>query len=120
MFCSFEGSPKIVRLHGRGEVIERSHDGFEELCMQFPDYEGLRCFIRIDCQRISDSCGWGVPLYEVKSQRSQLLAWADQKGADKVAQDQRDENSASLDGLPGVTLPAVDRDPRERASAVSP
>ena len=31
MFCAFEGSPKIVRLHGRGEVIEPGHKQFDQL-----------------------------------------------------------------------------------------
>jgi hypothetical protein len=25
LFCAFEGAPKIVRLHGRGEVIDPGH-----------------------------------------------------------------------------------------------
>src|SRR4051794_14796641 len=28
MFCAFEGAPQILRLHGRGEVIELSHRDF--------------------------------------------------------------------------------------------
>ena len=103
MFCSFEGAPKIVRLHGRGEVIEPSHDEFEELRNVFPDYPGLRCFIRVRCERVSDSCGWSVPLYEFKAQRSQLVAWAESKGIDEVSQYQREVNDRSLDGLPGLT-----------------
>ena len=102
MFCAFEGPPKIVRLHGRGEVIERSDDRFEAFRTRFPARTGLRRFVRIDCQRISDSCGWGVPLYEFHGQRPQLLAWADKKGADGVTRYQREENRESLDGLPGM------------------
>src|SRR6201994_437790 len=31
MFCAFAGAPKIVRLHGRGEIIEAKHAEFEQL-----------------------------------------------------------------------------------------
>lgn len=102
MFCEFEGAPKIVRLHGRGEVIERSHEDFEKLRQCFPEFVGLRSFIRVRCDRVSDSCGWGVPRYEFKEPRSQLIAWAENKGVDGVAQYQQTANTASLDGLPGL------------------
>jgi hypothetical protein len=76
LFCSFEGSPKIVRLHGRGRVLE-PHDA------EFQEHEHLlqkdlqpRSLILVDLDRISDSCGYGVPLYEFKGDRKQLPAWA--------------------------------------------
>ena len=28
MFCAFEGPPKIVRLHGSGEVVQRGEEGY--------------------------------------------------------------------------------------------
>src|SRR3954454_8308780 len=31
MLCAFAGPPRIVRLHGRGEVLAPSHPEFEEL-----------------------------------------------------------------------------------------
>jgi len=103
MFCAFEGPPKIVRL--QGEAIEPSHEDFQQLCSQFPEYLGLRCFIRIHCDRISDSCGFGVPLYDYVGQRSHLIDWADSKGVEGVAKYQTKENAKSLDGLPGLSEP---------------
>ena len=35
LFCALEGPPKIVRLHGRGESIERDHPEFESLSNAF-------------------------------------------------------------------------------------
>ncbi len=102
MFCAFEGPPKIVRLHGQGEVIEPSHGDFQQLRSQFPEYAGLRCFIRIDCERISDSCGFGVPLFDYAGQRSQLIDWAEGVGAEGMAKYQDKANSKSLDDLPGL------------------
>ena len=103
MFCAFEGPPKIVRLHGQGEVIEPHHEEYAELAEQLPTYVGIRSVIRVTCQRISDSCGWGVPLYEFKRERKQLTDWAHKKGRAGVAAYQHSENRTSLDGLPGIT-----------------
>src|SRR5689334_16009783 len=35
MFCAFEGPPKILRLHGRGTVIEPSDATWESLYARF-------------------------------------------------------------------------------------
>lgn len=102
MFCAFEGAPKIVRLHGRGEVVEPTHQDYDLIASQFTNYTGLRCFIRIHCDRVSDSCGWGVPLYEFKGQRRQLTDWAEQKGMQSLEQYVGQNNSESIDGLPGL------------------
>lgn len=104
MFCAFTGAPKIVRLHGRGEVIDPDHDDFANMQKRFPPYTGLRCFIRVDCMRISDSCGWGVPLYEYQGQRSQLIDWADKKGIEDIKAYQQRMNRQSIDGLPGIKI----------------
>lgn len=103
MFCAFEGPPKIVRLHGRGEVVDPSHSDFAELEQSFPSYRGLRAFIRVHCQRVSDSCGFAVPLMEFRGQRSQLIDWADRKGVDDLQEYVRTKNAVSIDGLSGIT-----------------
>lgn len=100
MFCAFEGPPRIVRVHGTAHVLERHHEEFEELRGNFGDYPGTRAIIRIRATRISDSCGYGVPLYEHKGERDQLQRWADRKGPEAIAQYQRDNNTESIDGLP--------------------
>ncbi len=102
LFCAFQGAPKIIRLHGRGEVICETHSDFECLAGEFPELKGLRSIIRVTCTRISDSCGFGVPLYDFVGQRSQLSDWAENKGADEVRKYVRDRNSTSIDGLLGI------------------
>src|SRR5215831_14662166 len=42
MFCAFDGPPKIVRLHGRGEVFTQEHPRFAELAAHFPQNPGTR------------------------------------------------------------------------------
>ena len=101
LFCAFEGPPKIVRLHGHAEVIDRSHAEFAALVDRFPHLPGLRSIIRLDIERISDSCGHGVPLYEYRGERNQLLDWATHKGESGLTEYRRSKNAASIDGLPG-------------------
>jgi hypothetical protein len=70
MMCAFDGPPKIFRFHGTGEVIAPPDDGFDELHNLF-DMPGIgvRAIIRVHVNRISDSCGYGVPTYDFKDQR---------------------------------------------------
>jgi hypothetical protein len=102
MFCAFHGPPKIVRLHGEGDVIEPSSPEFGALRGLFPDYAGARAIIRVRCERISDSCGYAVPIYEFKSHRTKLTDWAESKGPDGLAEYQRQKNGTSIDVLPGL------------------
>lgn len=106
MFCEFEGSPRIVRVHGRGEVLEAGSNEFDRMHPRFPDLNGARGIIRVHCTRISDSCGFAVPKYEFVGQRSQLVDWADSQGTDGLTAYRAQKNAASLDGLPGLE-PAV-------------
>ena len=85
LFCAFEGPPKILRLHGRGEAIEPAD-----------------AVVRIYVERIADSCGYGVPLYRYEGQRDQLAAWAERKGADGIEAYEREHNAASIDGIPAL------------------
>jgi hypothetical protein len=102
MFCAFAGSPKIVRLHGDGEVIEPNHAEFEQLRANFPSRLGIRSFIKVRLTRISDSCGYGVPLYEFRGRRSQLEDWAEHQGKQSLVEYRQKYNSQSIDQLEGI------------------
>jgi hypothetical protein len=102
MFCAFSGSPKIVRLHGRGEAVFPAHPDFSGLCRQFPIHRGIRAVIRIRLTRISDSCGYGVPLMEFTGQRTVLDQQYEQKGAKGLVEYQQAKNRRSIDHLPGI------------------
>lgn len=102
MFCAFAGPPKIVRLHGVGSVVTAGTPAYEKLQTLFPNYPGARAIVRAALTRISDSCGFGVPRYEYIEERDTLLRWADAKGADDLRRYQLENNTRSLDGLPGL------------------
>ena len=102
MFCAFEGPPKIVRLHGLGEVIEPGDADFEALRARFGSFTGVRSIVRVAVTRIADSCGYGVPLYEYVGDRDQLAKWAEHKGPDGIREYRAKNNAESIDGLPGL------------------
>lgn len=102
MFCAFDGPPKIVRLHGTGEVITPGHGDFEKLSSLFPQHLGTRAYIRINVTRISDSCGYAVPLYEFKKDRDVLDKWAANKGKEGLIEYRATKNTQSIDGLEGL------------------
>jgi hypothetical protein len=102
MFCAFQGPPKIVRLHGRGGVLRPDDEAFAELRPLFGDAPPARAIITLDVDRVSHSCGFGVPLYEYQGQRAQLTDWADRKGETALRAYQAQKNARSIDGLPAV------------------
>ncbi len=102
MFCAFDGPPNIYRLHGKGEVLRKGTVQFNDLIGLFPDYPGIRSIIHIEVMRISDSCGFGVPLYEYQGQRDMLLKYNGKKSDEEVVNYQKEKNQWSIDGLPGL------------------
>ena len=57
MFCAFDGSPKILRLHGHGTLITPDHSRFAEMAARFPIHSGTRSYVHIVVTRVSTSCG---------------------------------------------------------------
>jgi hypothetical protein len=103
MFCAFEGAPRIVRLHGRGSVVEPANPDFAMLLDRFaPPALGVRSIIRVEVERIADSCGYGVPRLRYEGERTQLQAWAERKGAEGLREYQETKNAESIDGLPAL------------------
>jgi hypothetical protein len=100
MFCAFDGPPRIVRLHGRGEVITQEHPRFTELAARFPANAGTRAIIYITVERVSDSCGYAVPRFDFRESRDTLDRWAAVKGAEGLKEYRANKNEKSVDGLP--------------------
>jgi hypothetical protein len=110
MFCAFEGPPRVLRLHGRGEVVEQGDERFAELRAAFdlpPEYEtSMRSIVRVDVVRIADSCGFVVPKMAYEGERGQLFktarAWIRQNGPDAIRDYCDVNNRESIDGLAGL------------------
>ena len=110
MFCSFEGAPWILRLHGRGEYLRPGHPEFDDLrALGFHEpeaEEAMRAIIRVHVSRIADSCGYGVPLMSYEGERPHSdLSTAKRlrvEGPGAMRQYERDHNLRSIDGLPAL------------------
>ena len=114
MFCAFENKPRIVRIHGRGAVVERDDKAFAQLATSFAadDLGGSRAIVVVSAQRISESCGYGVPLMSFSAHRSLMAKWAQDKGEQGVRQYWESNNAESLDGLAGIVSTKPARIPR--------
>ena len=113
MMCAFEGPPRILRLHGRGEVIPATEGRFDELIERCdfaqPDTpEARRAIVLVEVDRVADSCGYGVPLMKHEGERPHMEAWAAKKvrvgGPEALLAYQREKNASSIDGLPAVEV----------------
>ena len=105
MFCAFAGPPRILRLHGHGEVLDAD-------AIAFPDAPALpvqmhRTVIRVSVGRIADSCGYGVPLMDFVGTRDNTRRWAQGKlakgGPAALEAYKAEKNTLSIDGLPALT-----------------
>lgn len=102
MVCAFEGPPKILRLHGHGHEVLPEQEGFAGLLESFPGppHPGLRSVIVIDVERVSDSCGYGVPLMSYAGDRNLLVQFWARKSPAEAARYQAFHNANSIDGVP--------------------
>lgn len=102
MFCAFEGPPRIIRLHGRGEAVLPGDPRFPGLVAAFAGHPGIRSVVVVGVTRVADSCGYGVPRLRHQADRSALDEWAARKGPEGIAAYQAERNAASIDGLPAL------------------
>ena len=108
MFCAFEGPPNIVRLHGRGQVLEPQDKHWPRARARFGPGTAGRAIIVVDVDRITDSCGYGVPEYTFAADRPQLDNWVTRKGESGLRRYQQENNVTSVDGLPALRWVAED------------
>ena len=102
MFCSFTSRPRIVRLHGHGAVHVPGDAVYDDVVARHPEHPGTRAVISVDIERISDSCGYGVPVMELVGERDLLFLHSQKRGPDGMAAYRDEHNATSLDGLPGL------------------
>jgi hypothetical protein len=102
MFCAFEGPPKIIRFHGHGDVVVPESPDWTALASRMPSHPSMRAIIRVAVTRVSDSCGFGVPLMSYTGERDAVDRWVQAKGLANLPAYRREKNSRSIDGLPAV------------------
>jgi len=119
MWAAFDGPPRIVRAHGTGRIVRIDDAEFATLAPMFPAMAtvdttprdptgqpgppvGARCVVVVHVERVSDSCGYGVPLLTFAGHRPTMDQWAERKGRSGIAAYQEEHNARSIDGLPGL------------------
>lgn len=56
----------------------------------------------VTADRISDSCGYAVPVLELAQERDLLTRWAERKTPQGLAEYRIERNLVSIDGLPAI------------------
>lgn len=102
MFCSFSSKPLIMRLHGHGVVLEPGEDGFESRHLLAGSPQGVRAIVIVEIERVTTSCGYGVPIMEFVAHRSTIGEWLERKGEKGLIDYRMKNNLSSIDGLPGL------------------
>ena len=109
MFCSFTETPKILRLYGSGRVVLPVDQEWQALAGHFSALEqagaaggGHRSIIVAELDRIADSCGFAVPVMEVREERDLLTGWAERKTPAQLVAYRAEKNKVSIDGLPAL------------------
>lgn len=105
MFCAFENEPRILRLFGKADVIRPEDESWPNYYQLFDEtIPGVRQIFHLTVARVQTSCGFGVPLMQVLSQRDLLTNWAEKRGKNGIKEYQKKKNARSIDGLPAPGL----------------
>ncbi|KIX04343.1 uncharacterized protein Z518_05211 [Rhinocladiella mackenziei CBS 650.93] len=124
MFCSFDASPRIMRLFCTGRLVAWNEPGFDGWLKRMGNKNviGARAVIILDVFKAQTSCGYAVPYLATKpdpdnaskqiaylEDRNTLGHWAGKQVSNGVINDYRSQwNARSLDGLPGLRIARSD------------
>jgi len=109
MFCSFGHETNILRLYGTGRVALPCDAEWTALAAHFPaagekgtDRGSQRAIIVAELDRIADSCGYAVPVMDLREERDVLQRWAERRTPESLVQYRAEKNAVSIDGLPAL------------------
>ncbi|MEO1092866.1 MAG: pyridoxamine 5'-phosphate oxidase family protein [Pseudomonadota bacterium] len=108
MFCAFSGPPRILRLYGRGSLVQRWSETFDAIvrdCFADDLPAGARQVVQLNIDLVKESCGFGVPRFDYAGEREALERWAEDKGPAGIEAYWRERNRTSLDGDPTGIFP---------------
>jgi hypothetical protein len=97
MFAGFAGQAMILRIYGRGRVLQNGAEGYDALAARLPAATigpYTRQLIAIDVEKVQTSCGYGVPRYDFVGERDTLRRYyerSEERGefAEKLARARR-------------------------------
>ncbi|KAH8692834.1 pyridoxamine phosphate oxidase family protein [Talaromyces proteolyticus] len=112
MFNAFQGPPRILRLWGKGRVLEHGTRDFsvfvDKHAVQL--LPGTRSIIVVDIHQVGSSCGFSVPFFDFKEFRNTLNDHHVKKAKKYEAGNEKEsferywalKNAFSMDGLPAM------------------
>jgi len=86
----------------QGELVHPGEPSYDEVVARHPEHPSTRAVVVVDVERVSDSCGYGVPVMELVGERDLLLLHAQRKGPEGLEAYRAEKNAASIDGLAGL------------------
>ncbi|KAF8603215.1 hypothetical protein BDV93DRAFT_493889 [Ceratobasidium sp. AG-I] len=95
MLSAFTGPPRILRLFGTGIVHELGSSRYEELIPAEERLPGSRAVIEVKIHKVGSSCGYSVPLYEWKEDRTLLvnrMATREQRDVETCAEEAKSDS----------------------------
>ena len=99
MMCNFGQPARILRLYGTGRPVLPQDADWGELATHFTILPGTRQIFDIAVDRVQTSCGYGVPVMTLVSERQTLVKYHAQ--SDEAAwMAKTSERTHSIDGLP--------------------
>jgi hypothetical protein len=102
----------ILRLYGRGQSLMRGTPAYGELLAHFEEIPGARQIVRLSVDLVQTSCGMGVPLFDYKADRQNLVRYWTAQGIDNLRKYWGLKNTRSIDGLPTGFAPDTMAPPR--------
>jgi hypothetical protein len=75
---------------------------FEDVVARHPKHPSTRAVVTVDVERVSGSCGYGVPVMDVVGERDLLRLGAEKRGPTGLSAYRAEKNAISIDGLPGL------------------
>ncbi|WP_299962793.1 pyridoxamine 5'-phosphate oxidase family protein [uncultured Roseobacter sp.] len=100
MWCGFEAKPMILRTYGTARTLHPRDGDFAALNALFPASPGARQIYDVAVEMVQTSCGYAVPFMEYAGKRDVLETWAENKGAEGVADYWKTRNQQTIDGAP--------------------
>lgn len=99
MMCNFRQPALILRIYGRGRAVLPADADWEDLARHFTLLPGTRQIFDIAVESVQSSCGYGVPLMTLESERAALVKYhAKADPAEWAAK--YGSRDRSIDGLP--------------------
>lgn len=90
------------RLLEHGRICAPGHPTSKRSPPGTSPYPNTRAVVVVDVERISDSCGFGVPVMEVTQERGPAQLYAHKEGLKGMASYRAEKNRYSIDGLLGL------------------